>query len=164
MVTGSTSVPTFEGFVSYAHEDAGLASQLTRLFGPRGRIRRDARFQLWDDRAILVGEVWKERILAELARSSFGLLLLSPSFLDSSFIRSVELPTILGAGNVVPVGLEFVDLDGADMQGVGELQIFRLPVGADRSPRWFADLRSPNRKRFVDELIDQMARRFRPGP
>jgi hypothetical protein len=159
----STSIESFDGFLSYAHSDAGLASEFTRLFGPRGRIRSDARFQLWDDRALLVGEAWEERIRAELKRSNFGLLLLSPSFFDSAFIKKVELPAILAAGNVVPVGLESVDFDGVDLRGVEGFQLFRLPVGADRTPRWFADLRSANRKRFVDELIAQMARRFGPG-
>lgn len=156
-------IGSFDGFLSYAHADAALASEFTRLFGPRGRIRSDARFHLWDDRALVVGEAWEKRILAELKRTSFGLLLLSPSFFDSAFIKKVELPAILAAGNVVPVGLEFVDFHGVDLRGVEEFQVFRLPVGPNRTPKWFADLRSANRKRFVDELISQMAHRFGPG-
>jgi hypothetical protein len=163
MAIGSVSIGSLDGFLSYAHADAGLVSEFTRLFGPRGRIRGDAPFQLWDDRALLVGEAWEERIRAELKRSSFGLLLLSPAFFDSAFINKVELPAILVARNVVPVGLEFVDLGSVDLRGVEEFQIFRFPVGANRTPRCFADLRSANRKRFVDELIAQMARRFGPG-
>ena len=162
MATRTASVPTFDGFLSYAHADAALAAEFTRLFGPRGRIRSDARFQLWDDRALLVGEAWKARILTELGRSAFGLLLLSPNFFDRSFIEEVEMPAILATGRVVPVGLESVDLGGVDLRGVEELQIFRLPLGARRPPKWFADLGAGNRKRFVDELIAQMARRFRP--
>lgn len=156
------AVPTLDGFVSYAHADAAQAAKLTGLFAPRGRIRADVRFELWDDRALLVGEAWRERILAELERSSFGLLLLSPQFYDSTFICDHELPAILATGRVVPVGLEPLDLDHVDLRGVEDLQIFRLPVGADRSPRSFADLRTADRRRFVDELIAQMARRFGP--
>ncbi|MGI8631306.1 MAG: TIR domain-containing protein [Solirubrobacterales bacterium] len=163
MATSLASVPTFDGFLSYAHADAALAAEIARLFGPRGRIRSDARFELWDDRALLVGEAWEARISAELDRSAFGLLLLSPNFFDSSFIDDVELPAIMTTGRVVPVGLELVDLAGVDLRGVEKLQIFRLPLGARRSPGWFADLGPTNRKRFVDELIAQMARRFGPG-
>lgn len=106
---------------------------------------------------MLVGEKWEQRIGAELQRSQFGLLLLSADFLHSPFIKDVELPAILAAGNAVPVGLEAVDLDAVDLRGIKCLQIFRLPVGRKRTPKCYADLGPQNRKRFVDMLVEQIA-------
>jgi hypothetical protein len=160
LVVAHSPVQTFEGFLSYAHADACRMEEFLRLFEPRGGIRKDACFKLWDDRALLVGERWQERIATELKKSDFGILLLSPDFFHSPFIKHIELPTILAAGNVVPVGLEAVGLGAVDLLGLEELQVFRFPVGRGRSPRWFADLGPQNRKRFVDALIDEMARRF----
>lgn len=91
-------------FVSYSHEDhewvetpegspnkalvPWLAHQLADL---------DLGVTVWWDSALRrqnAGEEFKTRILTEIDRSDFALLLLSNDFVTSPFIRTVELPRI----------------------------------------------------------------------
>jgi hypothetical protein len=68
---------------------------------------------VWDDSMIRPGERWREQIHAALRRAKVAVLLVSPEFLDSEFIRTVELPSLLnksGAGVVwFPVRASMVD-------------------------------------------------------
>lgn len=60
---------------------------------PFGRAQDgDYRFAPWIDDGIGVGERWTDAIGAALAAADFGLMLLSPGFFASGFIRREELP------------------------------------------------------------------------
>lgn len=95
-----------------------------------------------------------------MAESDFGLLCLTPAFLASDFVARVELPALLAEDRmVVPVGIEPVDLERADLRGVEGLQIFRYRASSGRALRCFSECGQSNRARFCDQLVGEMVDR-----
>ena len=153
-------------FVSYAHADKAAAQNLLQLLHPRLAILRGYSFSHWIDDAIEPGTRWTDAIGDALTACDFGLLLLSPSFLASNFIRRDELPVFIGqiqgpTGQahtrvrkpLVPVLLKDVPLDGsADLAGLEQLQMFR-----DHEGRSFDRTRGHLRDAFADQLTQAIA-------
>src|SRR5688500_15374246 len=79
-------------FVSYAHADRKWADELQTHLAP---WIREGRLTLWDDSAIAPGAKWQEEISNALGEAAVAVLLVSPDFLASHFINSVELPAII---------------------------------------------------------------------
>lgn len=81
-----------EVFFSYAHKDESmrdeLATQLTVL-------ERQGVIKVWHDRALVPGEDFDAKIKARLASAGIILLLLSPDFLASKYITTVEVEVAL---------------------------------------------------------------------
>jgi len=94
-------------FVSYAHLDQKLAEKLLKLLRTQMAPSAKYEFDLWDDRAIIAGEKWRDEIQSALAESDIGLMLVSPAFLGSEFITAEELPVFVGneARPAIPVEL-----------------------------------------------------------
>ena len=88
-------VPRSGVFISYAHKDD--QSWLDSLLSHLSWLKRQYDVQFWTDRDIEPGEMWHEKIQAALDRAKVGVLLVSPEFLDSSYIASDELPKMLQA-------------------------------------------------------------------
>jgi cellulose biosynthesis protein BcsQ len=82
----AASIPVF---ISYSHEDEAWRKRLQEMLAPiKGQL------DVWDDKRIEVGDLWREEIRGALAATKVAVLLVSPSFLDSKFIQSEELPPI----------------------------------------------------------------------
>lgn len=81
-------------FISYAHSDRKWLEELSEMLAPLGDT---SNIFLWDDSQIDPGRIWKESIEGELERASVAVLLVSPSFLASRFIKNNELPPLLKA-------------------------------------------------------------------
>lgn len=83
-------------------------------------------------------------MLARLDGCDYGVLLVSPAFLGSTFILEEELPRFVGESatkGALPVALKRVPLDGSrQLSGVGDHQIFR-----DAEGRCFSETRGPDR-------------------
>jgi WD40 repeat protein len=120
-------------FVCYAHEDRKLKDDLL------GRLRhffgsaKEYRFLGWEDGDIELGSDWHEQIQRAVAACDFGLLLVSPAFLCSSYIGQDELPHFVAADpfrltqqkRAAPVALKPIRLDGSmDLKGLERRQIF----------------------------------------
>lgn len=149
-------------FVSYAHVDARLVRIFLTLLRPRLAILDDHTFTEWSDAAIVIGEGWHSQIQQALHAADFGLLLISPEFLASSYIQSEELARMVDPATgrplkpAVPVMLQPVSLDGpVDLRGLQHLQIFR-----DREGRAFSETRGATRDRFVDALVAALVRKL----
>ena len=148
-------------FVCYARADQRPVERLLSLLRPRLQIAADFEFSEWKDKLIPVGQGWRGTIKQALQCSDFGLLLLSPNFFASSFIKTDEAPHFLetvagGALNVkkpvVPVGLKPVPLDGsANLGRLEQLQIFR-----NREGRWFSETRGHISDAYADQLVAAM--------
>jgi len=139
------------GFLSYAHADLRLVDRFRRLLTPRLEIVRGLDASVWRDDDILVGQPWDDAIRTAIAKADFGLVLVSPALLSRPYIRDVEIPMLLSAYGpvVMPVGLQRVNFERNDLQGLDALQIFRHRVGSEADPKWYADLAGKNPARCL---------------
>ena len=92
-------------FCSYAHEDARLRQQFERSIS---HLLRQRLIEVWHDGEILPGNEWQTEIDRELAAADLIILLVSPDFMQSSFINEVELQRAIerhqaGKARVIPV-------------------------------------------------------------
>ena len=74
-------------FVSYARENKQLADIFLSLFEEQIGASKRYDYKKWQDHKILPGENWHEEIQKAIIKCDFGLLLISPSFLGSAYIR-----------------------------------------------------------------------------
>jgi WD40 repeat protein len=78
-------------FISYSHEDRRWLDPLLVLLKPYTHI------EAWADPYIPVGAQWRREISGALDRARVAVLLVSPTFAASDFVRNEELPAILAA-------------------------------------------------------------------
>ncbi len=144
-------------FVSCAHDDKALTEDLLRHLKP---FLTNANLELWMDNDILMGEAWKGKIGEALQQCDAGLLLLSPHFLVSKFIQTVELPAYVAAAPgapqpdkiLLPVSLVPVIGRVQDLGGLEHYQIFR-----DNDEKSYSERTSGHpRQRFADQLFQQI--------
>jgi GTPase SAR1 family protein len=81
-----------EVFISYSHHDEPWMMKLkVHLDGLAGR----GKIAYWSDKNIATGHRWRSEVEAALDRAAAGVLLVTPKFLESSFIRDVEIKRLL---------------------------------------------------------------------
>lgn len=98
-------------FISYAHRDEGLKSQLDKHLTP---LMLQKVIDKWSDRQIEGGQDWAQEIDSNLNAADIILLLVSPDFVSSQYCAGVELARAMarysaGDAIVVPVILEPCD-------------------------------------------------------
>lgn len=147
---------TIRYFISYAHADEPLAGEFVARIDRQLKPARAYDHRLWRDTAILVGEAWKAEIDDALAQCHLGLLLISPSFLASPWVRDEVRRLLERSKGVIPVMLRPVDLQRHDLQGLSELQIFRLD--GKRAYDQCRDDRT--RSAFAEQLFLQIEQRL----
>lgn len=81
-------------FISYSHRDSKWLDVIKAPLEPYVELRG---IQVWDDTHIPAGEDWRQAIADALARTRVALLLVSPGFLASAFIREKEFKYFLDA-------------------------------------------------------------------
>jgi len=150
-------------FVSYAHQNQALASQLLdklqQVLAPSKRFE----YQLWSDHQLRVGEDWQQQIAKARDACDFGLLLVSPAFLASKFITEHELPTfVTGVKPAIPVMLQPVDFERHDLKGLAAAQIFRLHYPGLQQPRAYGECKGPRRDSFAFSLFQAIETRLAP--
>ncbi len=110
-------------FLCYASADADLVARFRECFEKHVKADAEFEFVLWQDsRDILLGQEWHSQILEALEEADYGLLMLSPSFFASDYIRNVELPALERRG-LLPVALDIWG-DHIDTCKLSEKQIF----------------------------------------
>jgi internalin A len=106
-------------FVSYARGDdkkiKPLSTHLT-ILGKRGYI------QPWDDKQLLAGEDWEERIMAELGQADIVVLMYSNAARASDFIQDTEAPEALRLMREKGCTVIVVPLDRPDWDETVELE------------------------------------------
>ncbi|MEB3334271.1 MAG: TIR domain-containing protein, partial [Cyanobacteriota bacterium] len=83
-----------ELFISYSHKDRAFLEQFWIHLSP---LEEDYGLRRWDDSRIQPGDIWLTEIEQALERAQVALLLVSPHFLASDFIRRKELPKLFEA-------------------------------------------------------------------
>ena len=79
-------------FISYSHKDEVWKDRLQEQLEV---LALEGHFSVWDDRQIEPGDDWFLEIERELNQADVAVMLISASFLRSSFIRTEEIPTLL---------------------------------------------------------------------
>jgi hypothetical protein len=111
-------------FCSYAHEDVGHLRKLVDVY--LKPLRREQLISHWDDRQIVAGQDWQEKIDRRLEDSDLVLLLISNDFVASDYTTGVELKRAMerrqsGSARVIPILLEPVSTGG--LQAFASLQM-----------------------------------------
>jgi hypothetical protein len=88
-------VPRSGVFISYAHDDDSKWVEM--LLASLEPLTQRADIRVWTDREIAPGEDWHLGIQNALDHAKVGVMLVSPSFLESDYIKSDELPKMLKA-------------------------------------------------------------------
>jgi len=89
----------FTVFISYAHKDNehhDLSRRwLDRLLEHLQPLVMQGQVRAWSDTEIETGDRWHESIQTQLQNAKVAVLLVSPAFLASKYIRNSELPVLL---------------------------------------------------------------------
>lgn len=89
----------FTVFISYAHSDNEHSEPskrwLNRLHEYLQPLVMQNWIRTWSDTEIGIGEQWDKSIETQLLNANAAILLISPAFLNSKYIRNSELPALL---------------------------------------------------------------------
>lgn len=147
-------------FLSWCHDDRAAKDALVGPLMTNLRILDGLDVDWWEDSHLHVGDEWRRKILTQLDSCDYGVLLMSPAFLASTFVTEHELPHFVGSAatkGALPVGLKEVPLDGTRrLYGIDRYQIFTDP----RSGRFFTQTSGADRERFAMELAGAIRRRL----
>lgn len=141
-------------FVSYAHEDEELKTELDKYLKV---LKRSSRVRTWNDRKLVAGEEWDAAIMSELAKANIILLLVSVDFNASDFIWDKELKAAMerheaGTARVVPIILRRCDWDDMPYAKLQALPRNGTPVTEyDNRDQAFTEI-----AQAIEQLVDRM--------
>lgn len=145
-------------FLSWSHQDLRHKENLVRRLTPNLSILRGLQVSWWEDSLLLVGADFRAAIADKLGGCGYGVLLLSPSYVTSSFALAHELPRFVGPTadkGALPVALLPLELDGSrELHGIDQTMIFHYRGKA------FSQLDGTGRDAFASELATQIRRRI----
>ena len=163
--------PIVRYFVSYAHDDETAAADLLKRLSHCLGTSPSVAFHRWQDKDIILGQDWHKEIQQAIQNCHFGLLLVSPAFLSSSYITDHELPHFINRNGmkfdplrqVAPVMLKPIKFDGTmDLKGLQKSQVFThrgwAPHGRKEADRDAFALE------LSSEIGSMVAKLFRPAP
>jgi hypothetical protein len=97
-------------FISYSHEDIEFRNAVQQYLI---NLQREGTIAIWQDELISTGEDWNEQILSALQEADLVILLVSQSFIASTYVNEVEMKTALSnkekGKNIFPVLIKNCD-------------------------------------------------------
>ncbi len=145
-------------FVSYARTDGIHATKFLDMLKEQLGPAKEYRYEFWKDTQLIVGEPWDSEIQKALDESDFGLLLVSPSFLNSKYIGEKELNAFFGKEPkpMIPVHFKKVS-ESHNLRGLDSRQWFGF--GTDGLGQAFVSCRK--KPEFVQQLFDEIGKKVR---
>lgn len=92
--SSETSAGLHRIFVSFSHRDERWFERLKVHLTP---LEKSGKIDLWSDQQIRPGSDWRREIDSALEQAQSAIMLISPDFLASDFIQSVEVVSLLEA-------------------------------------------------------------------
>ncbi len=126
-------------FVSYAHVDE---AQLVRLRVHLSPLGERVGLELWDDSKIEPGRLWRKELERAIDSSLAAILLVSPDFLASDFVRREELPRVMDASangrlRILPVLVGACVLDGTALEKIQVVNSVDQPLSLRDRPEQY---------------------------
>lgn len=123
----------FNLFISYSHKDEDFKNELMSHF--KGMIDKGT-IKAWEGRAILPGQDWDLEIKKKLEEATVILFLVSSAFMDSDYIKDVEIKHAIERYDkkevkIVPVILRPCDFDSLPLN-----KHLAVPTGRKPISRW----------------------------
>jgi len=137
-------------FISYAHRNEKTVVPFIEEFKEYITPSKKYEYNVWYDSDIMTGEKWEQRILSEIEKCDLGVLMMSPSFLNSRFIMNTELPLLQNDKVILPIMMRKLDFARHDLKGIDQLQIFTHEGKA------YSELRTKAKARFVEKAFEKM--------
>lgn len=95
-------LPIFVSYASYDNQSQNAEERwLDRLLQFLKPMNLDKSISIWADTELKIGENWRGEIRTAIETARVAILLVSPAFLASEFIRTKELPQILRNANPI---------------------------------------------------------------
>ncbi len=138
----SSSSTRTKVFISYSHKDAKYLHQLVEHLA---YYERNNLIETWSDQKIVAGAQWREEIQQAIEAAKVAVLLISPSFLASTFIAENELPPLLLAAEkegaiILPVIVRPSNFEDTELAAFQAVNNPSLPVakmkGYQRDEFW----------------------------
>jgi hypothetical protein len=128
--TSSTDAPLV--FVAYQHADTKWLEELKKHLGA---LIHSERIEFFNDREIGGGEEWDPAIRGKLNSAKVIVPMISPNFLGSRYIQTVELPTairrhIRGEVKVLPILIDSCDWEALESDSFSLSRVNFLPKDA----------------------------------
>ena len=144
-------------FISYSHCD----ETWLQLFKTHLRLL-ETRYGLviWDDTRIESGNQWMMEIEQALAEAKVALLLVTPDFLASEFIRRHELPPLFCAAKQEGLKLLWVHVTPSSWDLHSELKDFQSILPPDIT---LEDMSEANRRRALVTITSTISKIFAEG-
>lgn len=146
-------------FISYSHNtnDKAIFAEFKKNLDP---AESKGLLSVWNDTRIKAGTKWAPQIRDALAKTRVALLLVSPDFLDSPFIRNEELHVLLAAAERRELSLYWVPVADSMFETAGLDQWQAAPGCDPRSPLNL--MTGPERERVIVNvcraILDEMGR------
>jgi hypothetical protein len=134
-------------FISYSHKDKKRKEEIQTFLEGFGE---SLKLDVWQDDRIPVGKKWRDEIRRAIQQTRVAVLLLTPNFLNSSFIRTEELYKFLQDEGVQVIPVLAEHCNWKSWESLKDKQVF---PDADRA-LW--GLKRAQRQAELKELVDQI--------
>jgi hypothetical protein len=122
-------------FVSYSHKDAKWKEELDLHFHD---LKSSNLISYWSDSLLMGGDEWDKKIKERLERADIILLLVSPEFMNSTYIENIELAIASkrhaeGNCRIIPLFVTAVDIEHSPIHQLQGYPLNKKPISSIQS-------------------------------